>query len=165
MSTVTLRPIDEELLPRVLAAAVSGVHPADTMPDVPQTQGWTPERRAAFTDFQRSLFGTSYAIMNGEEVVGWTRLTPAEAPGTAETGIWLARDARGKGNAVAALHLLIEEARAQGKTALIAETNAANHAAVGVLRTLGAKLWKDPETGAVHATLRVGDRADRVGRS
>ena len=94
MSTVTLRLIDEELLPRVLEAAVAGVDPADAMPAVPGPPGWTPERRAAFGDFHRSIAGKSYAVMTGGEIIGATRLTPAEAPGAAEIGIWLSREAR-----------------------------------------------------------------------
>jgi RimJ/RimL family protein N-acetyltransferase len=156
MSTaVKLRPVDEAMLPLLLEVATSGADPLEVMPPVPGPPGWTPERRAAFTDYYRSE--ASYAIVTGDEVVGATRLTPAEAPGAAEIGIWLARSARGEGHSVEALHLLIEEARAQGTTALIAETNTANPAALGALRTVGAKLWEDPESGAVHATLRVGD--------
>jgi RimJ/RimL family protein N-acetyltransferase len=157
MSTVKLRPVDEDLLPRLLDVAASGADPLEVMPPVPGPPGWTPERRAAFTDYYRSAAGIPYAIVAGDEIVGATRLTPAEAPGAAEIGIWLARSARGEGHSVEALHLLIEEARAKGTSALIAETNTANPAAVGALRTLGAKLWEDPESGAVHATLRVGD--------
>ena len=156
MSTaVKLRPVDEAMLPLLLEVATSGADPLEVMPPVPGPPGWTPERRAAFTDYYRSE--AAYAIVTGDEIVGATRLTPAEAPGAAEIGIWLARSARGEGHSVEALHLLIEEARAQGTTALIAETNTANPAALGALRTVGAKLWEDPESGAVHATLRVGD--------
>jgi RimJ/RimL family protein N-acetyltransferase len=157
MTTVTLRPVDEDLLPRILDVAVAGADPDEVMPAVPGPPGWTPERRAAFADHHRSSPGLSYAIMTGEEIVGATRLTPAEAPGAAEAGIWLTRAVRGHGHGVEALHLLIEEARNQGNTALIVETNAANPAAVAALRTMGAKLWEDPESGSVHATLRVGD--------
>lgn len=157
MSTVTLSPIDEDLLARLLAVAVTDADPAEVMPPVAGPPGWTAERRAAFGDFHRSMRGTSYVILADGEVVGATRLTPAEAPGAAETGIWLARSARGKGYGTEALHLLIEEARARGISALIAETNSANPAALGALRALGAKLWEDRESGAVHATLRVGD--------
>jgi RimJ/RimL family protein N-acetyltransferase len=160
MSTVKLRPIDEDLLPRILDVAVAGADPDEVMPAVPGPPGWTPERRAAFADHHRSMTGTSYAIMAGEEIVGATRLTPAEAPGAAEAGIWLARSFRGKGHGVEALHLLIEAARSQGKAALIVETNTDHPAAVSTLRAMGAKLWEDPESGAVHATLRVGDRAE-----
>lgn len=157
MSTVTLRPIDEELLPRLLDAAVAGADPDEVMPAVPGPPGWTPERRAAFTDHHTSTIGTSYAILAGDEIIGGARLTPAEAPGAAEVGLWLARPSRGEGHSVEALHLLTEEARSRGVTALIVETDAAHLAAVSALRTLGAKLWEDPESGAVHATLRVGD--------
>lgn len=163
MSTVTLRPIDEELLPRMLDVAVAGADPDEVMPAVPGPPGWTPARRAAFADHVSGP-GTSYAILAGDEIVGATRLTPAEAPGAAEAGIWLVRTARGKGYSVDALHLLIEEARAQGTTALIVETNTANPAALDLLRTLGAKLWEDPESGAVHATMRVGDAIEHGSR-
>ncbi|MDN3357492.1 GNAT family N-acetyltransferase [Actinomadura sp. DC4] len=155
MSTVKLRPIDEELLPRLLDVAVAGADPEEVMPTVPGPSGWTPERRTAFGDHYSSA--PAYAIEANEQIVGATRLTPAEAPGAAEVGIWLARPARGKGHGTEALHLLVEEARSRGVTALIAETTTSNEAAVGALRTLGAKLWEDPESGAVHATLRVGD--------
>lgn len=167
MSTVTLRPVDEEILPRLLEVATSGVDPADAMPHAPGPPGWTADRRTAFADHLRSAPGASYAIVAGEEeeIVGATRLTPAEAPGAAEIDIWLARTARGKGYSVEALHLLIEEARAKGTSALVAETNSDNRAAIGALRTLGAKIWEDTETGAVHATLRVGDSLEHgIGR-
>lgn len=163
MSTVTLRPLDETLLPRLLDVAVAGAAPDEVMPTAPASAGWTPEHRTAFGELYRSA--PAYAILVGDELLGAARLTPAEAPGAAEIGIWLARPARGKGQGTEALHLLVEEARSQGVTALIAETTTANPAALGALRTLGAKLWEDPESGAVHATLRVGDWAeDGIGR-
>ena len=155
MSTVKLRPIDEKLLPRLLDVAVAGADPDEVMPTDPGPSGWTPERRAAFGDYYGSA--PAYAIKVGDEIAGATRLTPAEAPGAAEVVIWLARPARGKGHGTEALHLLVEQARSEGVTALIAETDMSNRPAVGALRTLGAKLWEDPESGAVHATLRVGD--------
>jgi RimJ/RimL family protein N-acetyltransferase len=164
MTTVTLRPVDEDLLPRILDVAVAGADPEEVMPAVPGPPGWTPERRAAFADHHRSTPGTSYAIMTGEEIVGATRLTPAEAPGAAEAGIWLTRSVRGQGHGIEALHLLIEEARNQGTTALVVETNAANPAAVAALRAMGAKLWEDPESGSVHATFRVGDSIEHGSR-
>jgi RimJ/RimL family protein N-acetyltransferase len=164
MNTVTLRPIDEELLPRTLDVAVTGADPEEVMPEVPGPPGWTPERRAAYLDFHHAHPGTCYAIQTGGDLIGVARITPAEAPGAAEIGIWLARTARGHGHGVEALHLLIEEARAQGVNALIAETHTANAAAMGALRTVGAKLWEDPDSGAVHATLRVGDAVEHGSR-
>lgn len=164
MSTVTLQPIDEELLPRALDVAVAGADPDEVMPAVPGPPGWTRERRAAFIDFHRRNLGTSYAIRTGEDIIGVARITPAEAPGAAEIGIWLARRSRHQGHGVEAIQLLIEQARAKGVTALIAETTTANTAATGTLRTVGAKLWEDPDSGAVHATLRVGEAAEHGSR-
>jgi RimJ/RimL family protein N-acetyltransferase len=155
MSTVKLRPIDKDLLPRLLDVAVAGADPDEVMHTAPGPSGWTPEHRTAFGEYYESAL--AYAIQDDDELVGAARLTPAEAPGAAEVGMWLARSARGKGHGTEALHLLVEEARSQGVTALIVETTMSNAAAVGALRTLGAKLWEDPESGAVHATLRVSD--------
>ncbi len=160
MSTVTLQPVDENLLPRLLDVAVADTDAEEVMPHVPGPRGWTPVRREAFTD--RHLAETTYAVLVDGAIAGAVRLAPAEAPGAVEAAIWLARSARGQGHSTVALHLLVEEARHQGLSAIIVETTASNAAAVGALRTSGAKLWEDPETGAVHATLRVGDS---VGRS
>lgn len=158
MSTVTLRPVDEDLLPRLLDVAVAEATLDEVMPPVPGPPGWTEERRAAFFTHHRTT--PSYAILVDGEVAGAMRLSPSGAPGAAEIGMWLARGARGKGHATEALHLLIEEARARGTTALIAETTATNEPALGALRANGAKLWADPQTGAVHATLRVAEDPD-----
>ncbi|MCW2948002.1 MAG: family N-acetyltransferase [Actinoallomurus sp.] len=163
MSTVTLQPVDEDLLLRLLDVAVAEADPDEVMPPVPGPPGWTDERRAAFRDYLRSADDTTFAVIIDGEVVGAARIAPAEAPGAVETGIWLRRSARGKGHGTEALHLLVAEARARGTTAMIAETTASNVPAVGALRTLGAKLWEDPETGAVHATLRVGDSVGHGG--
>ncbi len=155
MSTVTLRPLDDELLPGLLHVAIADADADEVMPHVPGPPGWTSARQAAFQDHLTSA--TTYVILLDGHIAGAVRLAPAEAPGAVEAGIWLARSARGHGHSTQALHLLTEEARAQGLSAIIVETNASNAPAVGTLRTLGAKLWEDPETGAVHATLRVGD--------
>lgn len=160
MSTVSLQPIDDDLLPRLLEVAVTDAGPAEVMPAVPGPPGWTDARRAAFADHHRPGDGRTYAVLADSMIAGAARLTPTEAPGSVEAGIWLRRSVRGKGLGTEAMRLLIDEARAQGASALIAETNAANLPAVGVLRTLGAMLWEDPDSGAVHATLRVGEAED-----
>jgi RimJ/RimL family protein N-acetyltransferase len=159
MSIVTLQPVDEDVLRRLLDVAVADADPEEVMPPVPGPSGWTAERRAAFLDHHTSARGTTYAVLAEGRLAGAARLAPAEAPGAAEACVWLGRSTRGKGFGIEVLHLLIEEARTNGLTALVAETNAANRPAVGTLRALGAKLWEDPESGAVHATLRVGDSA------
>lgn len=157
MSTVTLQPIDENLVPRLLDVAVADTDPDEVMPAVPGPPGWSDARRAAFVDHHRPDDGSTYAVLVDGALAGAARLAPAEAPGAVQAGIWLRRSVRGKGFSTEALRLLIDEARAQGASALVAETTAANTAAVAALRTLGVTLWEDPDSGAVHATLRVGD--------
>lgn len=161
MSTVTLQPIDDDLLPRLLDVAMTDADPAEVMPPVPGPPGWTAARRAAFADHHASANGRAYAVIVDGLIAGAARLTPAGAPGAVETGIWLRRSVRGKGFGTEAMRLLIDEARAAGASALVAETNAVNAPAVGLLRTLGATLWEDPDSGAVHATLRVGGSEPR----
>src|SRR3569833_1229555 len=88
MSTVKLRPIDEDLLPRLLDVAVAGTDPDEVMPTAPGPSGWTPERRTAFGDY---YYGSApaYAIQTGDELVGAARLTPAEVSGVVVVGFWL----------------------------------------------------------------------------
>lgn len=152
MSSLTLRPVDNALLERLLDLAVAQTEPDET---VPGTGGpWTEARRAEFRDGHRH---SAYAILLDDEIIGAVRFVPAEAPGAVQAAIWLARSHRGKGHGTEAGHLSIDEARANGVIALVAETTTSNVPAIGILRSLGAKLWEDPKTGAVHATLRVGE--------
>ena len=160
MSTVTLQPIDDDLLPRLLDVAVTDADPAEVMPPVSGPPGWTAARRTAFAGHHAPADGRAYAVIIDGLLAGAARLTPAGAPGAVEAGIWLRRSVRGKGLGTEAMRLLIDEARAAGASAIVAETNAANVPAAGLLRTLGATLWEDPDSGAVHAALRVGESDD-----
>ncbi|MFL6051762.1 MAG: GNAT family N-acetyltransferase [Actinoallomurus sp.] len=157
MSTVTLQPVDENLLPRLLELAVAEADPHEVMPGEPEALRWTDARRTAFTEYHRPAAGAAYAVLVDGRLVGAARTTPAEAPGAVQASIWLARPARGKGYSTEAFCLLIDEARAHGASAIIAETQLSNTAAVCMLRSLGATLWEDRDTGSVHATLRVGE--------
>src|SRR5262249_44146817 len=149
---VTLQPIDESLLPRLLDVAVADADPDEVMPHVAGPSGWTDARRDAFREYHRPADGVSYAVLIDGEVAGAVRLAPSEVPGAVEAGIWLGRSVRGSGHGTETMRLLIDEARTGGATALIAETTVSNLAAVGVLRAHGAQLWEDPDSGSVHAT-------------
>src|SRR3954449_7390137 len=81
MSTVTLQPVGEDLLPRLLDTAIADADAHEVMPSVAGPPGWTEERRAAFRDYLRSPDEKRYAIVVDEEVIGAVRLAPAEAPG------------------------------------------------------------------------------------
>jgi RimJ/RimL family protein N-acetyltransferase len=157
MSTVTLQPVDQNLLPRLLEIAVTDTEPHEVMPDLPGPSQWTDARRTAFMDYHRPADGAAYAVLVDGQLIGAVRIIPAEAPGAVQAHIWLRHSARGKAHSTEALCVLIDEARARGASALVAETHVSNQAAVSMLRTLGAMVWEDPESGSVHATLRVGE--------
>src|ERR1700754_4796549 len=100
---VALTPLDDALTEDLLEVAVVDAAPHEVMPPVDGPEGWTPQAREFFRAFYRerqSLTGplrtVMYAITDDDRLVGMIRLT-LEADGTAETGMWLARSARGKG--------------------------------------------------------------------
>ena len=157
-----LTALDEALTVRLLEVAVAGVTPFESMPPVEGPPGWTPSTREAFLDFHRErntgLDGAHatvmYAISVGGAVVGMIRMSRREdEPTTMETGIWLARSARGRGLAVAALRALVGNARAAGAKAVVADTTPANGAALAALRRCGAVLR--PDGDKVYARMEI----------
>lgn len=145
---VRLEPVDERNLEPLLSVAAAEAEPEDVMPPVEAPTGWSLARRDAFREFHRASFGgldgatrtLMYAIVAGGEVVGMIRMTRCDDPGTAETGMWLGRSARGRGLGVAALRELLNVAAAAGMHTVVAETTPDNHGAVAVLRKCGARL-------------------------
>lgn len=139
--------------------AVAEAEPGEVMPPVPGPPGWSQARREAFREFHRARFGglegptrtVMYAIHVGDDVVGMIRMSHTDEPGTMETGMWLGRSARGQGIAVAALRCLVEEAARIGARRIVANTTAANRAAIGVLMQCGAVLHQKGD--AVRAEL------------
>jgi RimJ/RimL family protein N-acetyltransferase len=75
-----------------------------------------------------------------------------------ETGIWLARSARGRGTAARVLTALVQEAQALGCRELRAETRATNRPAMAVLASVGFILDPPDGDGVVEARLEIGDR-------
>ena len=154
---VRLTPVDERLLPPLLSVAVAETTPDEVMPPVAAPPGWSDARRVAFCNFYRShhrgLRGPTrtliFAILCDGDVVGMIRMARCDDTDTLETGMWLAKSARGHGVGVAALRLLLGEAALAGARRLIAHTTAGNVAAIDVLRRCGAVLTVDgPE---IHA--------------
>ncbi len=146
---VTLHRLDEPLLELLLHAAVSGADPDEVMPPWDGPAGWTSARRAGFLAFHRSRsVGTStpveatYAIVLFEQgqaaVVGAARLATSEA-GT-EAGLWLTREARGRGVAGAAFSALLGQARVDGIDVVVARTTRANAEARALLQRTGGSL-------------------------
>jgi RimJ/RimL family protein N-acetyltransferase len=147
--TVSLQPLDESLMERLLAVAVADAAPDEVIPPVDAPPGWSPQRKEFFRTFHRDRFGgldgrplrtIMFAILVDEGVVGMIRLSRVDPPGTCETGMWLGRSVRGQGIASTALRLALAHAMAAGVTAVRANTTADNTAAQATLRSAGAIL-------------------------
>ncbi|MEV0355918.1 GNAT family N-acetyltransferase [Nocardia sp. NPDC050697] len=156
MPDIALRPLTEENLPALLAAAIAGADPLEVMAPVPGPGGWTAERRAAFLAFHRARglaaepVERTFVVLLRAAVVGAARLQPTGA-GELETGIWLSRDARGRGVGRAVVALLRAEAVRAGAHRMIATTTPENAAARGLMA--GARVRID---GAdVHGTWQL----------
>ncbi|WP_367128122.1 GNAT family N-acetyltransferase [Saccharothrix sp. HUAS TT1] len=140
---ILLRALDDDGIERLLDLAVADADPADVMPP-----GWTTDRRDAFRDFYRGFLTDAYEIVRDGRTVGMARLT---ADG--ETGMWIARHARGGGVGLAALRHVVAEAPRRGITTIVADTTTDNTAALTVLRKAGAAL--DVDGDRVTARLPV----------
>ncbi|MGQ0842420.1 GNAT family N-acetyltransferase [Actinokineospora sp.] len=154
---VRLVPLDESATERLLALAVRETEPTEVLPPLPGPPGWTRTTRTAFRDFYDRDFGKSqgtlrYGIECAGTLTGMIRLTLLSS-GTAETGMWLGRSARGRGIGTAAVRALLTEAAATGVHTIIADTTAGNTAAVGALRNCGATFTQAGDK--VYAELRL----------
>lgn len=147
MTAVALHPIDDDRLDRLAEVARTEAEPEEVMPVEGTTSGWTPRLVQAFHDFHRKRADDqalrTYAVMADGEVVGSIRLDAIGAEGVLETGVWLARSARGKGIGGRALGLVLAEARQHGADAVIASTRSVNRRALGILRHHGARVQTD----------------------
>ncbi|MDT0276956.1 GNAT family N-acetyltransferase [Blastococcus goldschmidtiae] len=161
---VDLVPVTEARLARLVAAALDGAAADEVTPG----QRWTPERvewlRGFHRDRRRGLDGphqeATWAVVevrgesrDDEHVVGSARLRRSGDAGVVETGLWLVRDARGRGVGRQVLHLVLERAREAGATTVRAETTAGNAAAVGVLRSSGAVVTVDGDVAQAEIPL------------
>ena len=160
---IALTPLDEAALARLLEAAVAGADPLEVMPPVDGPPGWTSARRDAFLAFHRArsldpatAVERTWVIDAGGTAVGAARLEPHDD--AVEAGIWLARDARGRGIGKQVTALLLAEARASGAARFIASTTAANHSARALLSGTGAVLTTEGDE--VAAALRLGEAVD-----
>jgi RimJ/RimL family protein N-acetyltransferase len=161
VADVRLAPLDEDLVRQMLTVAVAGATPAEVMPPVDGLPGWTQANREAFVAFHRErhtgLDGPTRTVMHAVlvdgAVAGMIRMSVVE-PGTVETGMWLARWARGRGLGTAALAALLERARIAGASCVVADTTPGNAPALAALRRLGATL--SPDGDKVYARLDLG---------
>lgn len=153
---VRLRPVDDDVLARLVTAALTDAAPDDVTPPLTPGEDWTPERiewmRRLHVQRRPGLDGplgeATWAVDVDGSIVGAVRLKRLPEPGVLETGIWLARSARGSGVGRRALVAVLEKAAQAGAHTVRAETSRQNAAAQGLLRSLG------------FATRRAGDRVE-----
>jgi RimJ/RimL family protein N-acetyltransferase len=144
---VELLPIDEDVLARLVAVATSDAAPDEVTPPMAGDR-WGPERTDWLRRFHRDrragldgpLGEATWAVSDGGEVVGAVRLKRTPEPGVLETGIWLARSARGRGAGRIVVAAAVERARQLGALEVHADTSRDNIAALSVLRGLGFRM-------------------------
>ena len=161
-SIVDLQPLDDELIERLLQVAIAEAEPEEVMPPVDDAPGWTPKRLEAFRTFHRQrtdgLSGpfaeVHFAVVTEGEIVGSARLARRSEGKSLEAGTWLARGKRNMGIGSTVVKLLLQRAASAGAESMVAETTAANPAAVAVLRRLGAVFEENPG-GRIRARLSV----------
>ena len=101
---VELMQIDEGVLARLVAAAMSDAAPDEVTPPMAGDR-WGPERIEWLRRFHRDrraglegpLGEPTWAVSLDGTVVGAARLKRTAGPAVLETGIWLTRSARGRG--------------------------------------------------------------------
>lgn len=158
---VTLAPVDEQLLARLVVVATSDADVSEVTPPLTPGDAWTPERLAWFEDYHRSRRGgltsaegeVTWAVLEAGAPVGSVRLKRTETDGMLETGIWLARSARGRGIGGQAMRLVREQARAAGASGIRADTTVTNSAAQALMRASGFRLSPEAPDGRVHGIL------------
>jgi RimJ/RimL family protein N-acetyltransferase len=141
---VALVPIDEGVLARLVAAAMSDAAPDEVTPAIAGGR-WGHERidwlRRFHRDRRAGLEGplgeATWAVSLDGTVVGAVRLKRTAEPAVLETGIWLTRGARGHGTGRRAIVAVLERARELGAREVHAETSRDNAAALCVLQRLG----------------------------
>lgn len=94
-------------------------------------------------------------MVAGGRPVGAVRLKRSSGDSTMETGIWLARSARGLGYGTAALKAVAATARAAEARTLLADTSAGNLAAQAAMRRAGFRLEPADLDGRVLGSLTL----------
>lgn len=130
VSYVELPDVDDDVLKALVRIALDDANADEVTPPLSGGSDWTMEREQWFRDYHRScragLDGpgreATWAIRSGGVPVGAVRLKRTWEEGALDTGIWLARSARGRGWARPALVAVIDKARSAGASVVRADT-------------------------------------------
>ena len=158
---VELRPIDEDVLARLVAAATEDAAPDEVTPPMAGDQ-WGDERTAWLRRFHRDrrpglegpLREAAWAVCLDGSVIGAVRLKRTTDPAVLETGIWLTRSARGSGTGRLAIAAVLDRARELGARHVLADTSRDNAAALYVLQRLGFRTTPAGDRVSAVRTLR-----------
>lgn len=105
---LVLRPIDDEMLPRLIELALDGIHAPETMPfATPWTDAPADELPANYVQYvwgvranwKREKWNLEFAVENAGELVGVQAFFSSDylVTRTGETGSWLSRRYHGQG--------------------------------------------------------------------
>ena len=157
---LTLADVDDDLLELLTTVAVEDAAADEVTPPLTPGHAWSAERIAWFAAYHRAcragLDGPAgqqaWAVLLHRAPVGAVRLRRTGELGILETGIWLARTARGRRVGVAAMAAVADRARADGAHTLRADTDRTNAAARALLERCGYSASAGAD-GRVYATL------------
>ena len=164
---IRLVEVDDRTLESLVVVAVRDANADDVTPPIGESEGWSPARidwlRDIHRDRRAGLNGpageVTMAIHVGNSVAGAARLKQTSTAGILETGIWLAKSARGQGVGSAAMLAVLDVARTLGAIGIRADTTAGNMAALGTLERLGFELEPSGDGINVAASCRLFSRS------
>ncbi|MFF1947026.1 GNAT family N-acetyltransferase [Rhodococcus qingshengii] len=166
-SSIWLVGVDGSVLDELERVAVSDASADEVTPRITPGDEWTADRVEWLREFHRvrrsGLVGVNgeatWAVTDGEHILGSVRLKRVDGLRAAEIGIWLARVARGQGAGRQAIAALLQRAGELGVEKIVADTAEANGAAIGVLRGIGFTIGSAGQGGRVQARLRLPRRS------
>ena len=156
---VCLEQVDEETLRELLDVATVDAAADDVTPPLSADGSWSPARIEWFLGYHRSCRGglkgpaaeATWAVLLDGAAIGAVRLQATDEPGVVEAGIWLARRARHRGVAQAAIQELLQKAHAEGARAVRASTTVDNTGAIALLSRFGFQTRLEDNGRDVHA--------------
>lgn len=165
---LTLLPMDDDALKRLVEVAVADAHPDEVTPPLTPGSAWTPERVSWLCDFHRDRRGgldgpkgeATWAVLAEGSIIGSVRLKRTAESGVLQTGLWLARATRKRGWGRLALAACLREAVLLGVSAVQADTTADNGGALTILRDLGFDLTRDADGTGVTGSLSLVHRTE-----
>ena len=162
---IDLVAVDDAVLEDLVQAATTDASADEVTPPLTPGPAWTQPRIAWLRTYHRDrragLGGpcaeATWAVVTAEQVIGSVRLKRTGQQGVLETGAWLTRSARGRGQGAEVLAAVLKMALESGARAVQAETTAANTSALALLRRFGFALTADQHGPGVRAALWLGD--------